>query len=258
MSDALTRAEDAPADPGAETGTADTAEGADAVDGVDGAERSRADRWRGRLIVVAFLIVGIIGAALLKTYVAQSFIIPSGSMENTLKKGDRVVVTTYDATDIRRGDIVVFADPDDWLNDPQPTGLAGLFRDALVAVRLLPDRTGDYLIKRVIGMPGDHVVADGTGPITVNGTPIHEPYIKPGRAPSELAFDVVVPPGKVWVMGDNRSNSEDSRYHQDDANGGFVPLDDVVGVAKSVAWPISRWGSLTDGEEAFSGVPSAS
>ncbi|QKD79484.1 MULTISPECIES: signal peptidase I [Actinomyces] len=261
MSDALTRAEDAPAGPDAETepaGAAEGADGADAVDGADGAGRSRADRWRGRLIVVAFLIVGIIGAALFKSYIAQSFIIPSGSMENTLKNGDRVVVTRYDATNIHRGDIVVFADPGDWLNDPQPTGLAGLARDALIAARLLPDRTGDHLIKRVIGMPGDHVVADGVGPITVNGIPVSEPYIKPGRAPSELAFDVVVPPGKIWVMGDNRSNSEDSRHHQDDANGGFVPLDDVVGVAKSVVWPVSRWGGLSDGREAFSSVPPAS
>lgn len=258
MSDALTRAEDVPAGPDAETEPAGTAEGTDAVDGADGVERSRADRWRGRLTVVAFLIVGLIGAALVKSYVAQSFVIPSGSMENTLQEGDRVVVTMYDSTDIHRGDVVVFADPDDWLNDPQPTGLRGLLQDTLIAVRILPDRTGDYLIKRVIGMPGDHVVADGVGPITVNGAPVDEPYIKPGRAPSELAFDVVVPPGRVWVMGDNRANSEDSRYHQDDANGGSVPLSDVVGVAKGVAWPFSRWGGLTDGERAFTGVPPAS
>ena len=211
MSDAPTSAEDAPArqaaqDPAEapeETRATEETEGsqeADSPEGADNAEEARSSRWRGRFIVAAFLVIGLVCAALFKSYVAQSFVIPSGSMENTLQKGDRVVVTMYDSTDIQRGDVVVFADPDDWLNDPQPTGLRGLLQDALIAVRVLPDRTGDYLIKRVIGMPGDHVVADGVGPITVNGTPINEPYIKPGRAPSELAFDVVVPPGKVWVM----------------------------------------------------------
>ena len=193
MSDAPTRAEDAPdhqaaQDPAEAPEETSAAEEAEETQDAD-AEQSRSSRWRGRLIVAAFLVIGLVCAALFKSYVAQSFVIPSGSMENTLQKGDRVVVTMYDSTDIQRGDVVVFADPDDWLNDPQPTGLRGLLQDALIAVRVLPDRTGDYLIKRVIGMPGDHVVADGVGPITVNGTPINEPYIKPGRAPSELAFD---------------------------------------------------------------------
>ena len=176
-------------------------------------------------------------------------------MENTLKVGDGVAVTMYDAKDLERGDVVVFTDPDNWLNVEDPTGLRGVIRDTLVLIHLLPENTGHYLIKRVIGVAGDHVVADGRGSLTVNGVPVNETYLKPGRSASEMAFDVVVPRGFVWVMGDNRSNSSDSRYHQDDAHGGFVPIDDVIGVAKQIVWPLSRWSGLSEGREAFAAVP---
>ena len=104
-------------------------------------------------------------------------------------------------------------------------------------------------------MPGDHVVADGKGSFTVNGVELHEGYLKPGRSASEVAFDVTVPEGYIWVMGDNRSNSSDSRYHQNDVHRGFVPVGNVVGVAKNVVWPYSHWSSLTSGQEVFSQVP---
>ena len=122
---------------------------------------------------------------------------------------------------------------------------------------LLPEHTGHHLVKRVIGVGGDHVVADGKGTLSVNGVVIKEPYVKDGQSPSLTSFDVTVPQGYVWVMGDNRGNSADSRYHRDDAHGGFVPLKNVVGVAKVVyQWTNpSRWGWLQGGEQAFSQVP---
>ncbi|WP_308807150.1 MULTISPECIES: signal peptidase I [unclassified Actinomyces] len=204
------------------------------------------------LIVLAVLVV----VALVKTFVVQTFGIPSGSMEDTLREGDRVAVTMYDSGDVDRGDIVVFSDPDNWLTVTEPTGLRGLVQDTLIFLHLLPENTGHYLIKRVIGVGGDHIVADGNGSLSINGVEVDEPYLKPGRSASDVAFDVTVPEGYVWVMGDNRSNSADSRFHQDDVNGGFVPLDDVAGIAKIVLWPSSRWSTLSDGG-AFDAVPDA-
>ena len=228
-----------------------------------GARRTRAGagstrrrrRWIPHRSTILVVVIVIALTALFKTFVIQWFEIPSGSMENTLKVGDGVAVTMYDAKDLERGDVVVFTDPDNWLNVEDPTGLRGVIRDTLVLIHLLPENTGHYLIKRVIGVAGDHVVADGRGSLTVNGAPLDETYLKIGTSPSEVAFDVVVPEGFVWVMGDNRSNSADSRYHQGDSHGGFVPIDDVAGVAKVVVWPISHWRGLGGGHEAFKDVP---
>ena len=193
--------------------------------------------------------------AVIRTFVIQSFTIPSGSMEDTLNEGDRVTVTMYDSNTVERGDVVVFTDPDHWLMTQEPTGLQGLAQDFLVAIRIFPQNAGHHLIKRVIGMPGDHIVADGNGSLSVNGVELHEDYLKPGRSASDLAFDVTVPEGYIWVMGDNRSNSSDSRYHQNDAHHGFVPMGNVVGVAKHVVWPYSHWSGLSSGRQVFSQVP---
>ena len=217
--------------------------------------RRRRRRWIPHRSTILVVVIVVALTALFKTFVIQWFEIPSGSMENTLEVGDEVAVTMYDAQDLERGDVVVFTDPDHWLDVEDPTGLRGVIRDTLVLIHLLPENTGHYLIKRVIGVAGDHIVADGRGSLTVNGVPVNETYLKPGRSASEMAFDVVVPEGFVWVMGDNRSNSADSRYHQDDAHGGFVPIDDVAGVAKVVVWPIGHWRGLGDGHEAFKDVP---
>ena len=217
--------------------------------------RRRRRRWIPHRSTILVVVIVVALTALFKTFVIQWFEIPSGSMENTLEVGDEVAVTMYDAQDLERGDVVVFTDPDHWLDVEDPTGLRGVIRDTLVLIHLLPENTGHYLIKRVIGVAGDHIVADGRGSLTVNGVPVNETYLKPGRSASEMAFDVVVPRGFVWVMGDNRSNSSDSRYHQDDAHGGFVPIDDVAGVAKVVVWPIGHWRGLGDGHEAFKDVP---
>ncbi|WP_172120944.1 signal peptidase I [Actinomyces faecalis] len=220
-------------------------------------EEPEAPRKRKRGSTFLVFVLALVAAALLKSFVLQWFEIPSGSMEDTLTVGDRVAVTMYDSTSVSRGDVVVFRDPDSWLTVTDPTGLRGLARDTLVLLRLLPEDSGHHLIKRVIGMPGDHVVADGQGSLSVNGVELDEPYLKEGVSASTIAFDVTVPEGCVWVMGDNRSNSADSRYHQDDAHHGFVPLDDVVGVAKAIVWPAGRWGSLGGGEDVFTTVPEA-
>ena len=208
-----------------------------------------------RLVLVVAVVILV--PALLRAYVVQIYEIPSGSMERTLRDGDKVAVPMYGSDDVERGDVIVFSDPDDWLHVKEPTGLRGATQRLMVSVNLLPENTGHHLVKRVIGVGGDHVVADGKGTLTVNGVAIKEPYVKDGQSSSLTSFDVTVPQGYVWVMGDNRSNSADSRYHRDDAHGGFVPLKNVVGVAKVVfQWThLSRWGLLGGGESAFSDVP---
>ena len=213
---------------------------------------SRLKQWG---ITLSYLVIAVVIIALIRTFVIQSFTIPSGSMEDTLTEGDRVTVTMYDSRDIERGDVVVFTDPDQWLTTQEPTGLQGAIQDFLVAIRIFPKNAGHHLIKRVIGMPGDHLVADGRGSLSVNGVEIHEDYLKPGRSSSDIAFDVTVPEGHVWVMGDNRSNSRDSRYHIGERNGGFVPVDNVAGRAWAIFYPFSRFGSIDDASKVFAGVP---
>lgn len=207
-----------------------------------------------RRLAAAVVVVAVV--ALVRSVLFQTFLIPSGSMEDTLAQGDRVIVSLWDADSVERGDVIVFTDPDNWLGEvTPPTGLRGALEDVLVTLRILPEDAGHHLIKRVVGLPGDHVVADGSGSLTVNGVAIEEPYLKPGRSASDTAFDITVPAGHLWVMGDNRSNSSDSRDHQTDAHGGFVPVEDVIGVARLVAWPVSRWGGLGGAEATFATVP---
>lgn len=209
-------------------------------------------RWGGTIGVV---LVVILISALLKTFVVQTFTIPSSSMETTLMTGDRVAVSVWDADDVQKGDIVVFKDPDHWLDVEDPTGFRGFVQDALILIHLLPEDSGHHLIKRVIGTAGDHVVSDGKGSITVNGVTVDETYVEAGELPSEVAFDVTVPEGYLWVMGDNRANSADSRYHQNDSHQGFVPVEDVVGVARDVIWPVTELADVDDGTKVFDDVP---
>nr|WP_289233072.1 signal peptidase I [Barrientosiimonas endolithica] len=186
---------------------------------------------------------------------AQPFWIPSGSMNQTLIEGDRVVVSklTPGPFDLNRGDVVVFEDPGGWLQTQTPE--RGPVATALEFVGLYP--AGDnHLIKRVIGMPGDRVVCcDRQQRLTVNGTPLTEPYVQPGDNPSDLRFDVRVPAGRVWVMGDHRSDSSDSRYH-DDGTGraGSVPIDKITGRAVVIVWPVGRMGWLSDYSSTFDKV----
>jgi signal peptidase I len=202
--------------------------------------------WRElAVIIVAALVLTI----LLKAFVVQVFSIPSGSMENTLMVGDRVLVNklVYHFRSIDRGDIVVFSGQGSWDPPAPPASGDPIVRawDDLSNLVGISAPGTDY-IKRVIGLPGDHVVCcDAQGRVTVNGIPLNEKsYIYPGAAPSLIRFNITVPPGRLWVMGDNRADSDDSRYRLNDPGSGTIPESAVVGRAFVIIWPTSRIGDL--------------
>jgi signal peptidase I len=217
------------------------------ADSTAGAEKVKRKRsfWRDlAVIVVAALVLTI----LLKAFVVQVFSIPSGSMENTLLPGDRILVSkiVYRFRPIARGDIVVFSGAGSWDPPAQPPAnwFDGILDDAENLVGIAGPDT-DY-VKRVIGIPGDHVACcNDAGQVTVNGVPLSESsYIYPGDAPSELRFSIIVPPGRLWVMGDNRADSDDSRYRGNDPGEGTIPESAVVGRAFLIIWPLSRVSDL--------------
>lgn len=208
------------------------------------------------IIVVSALVLSWI----IKTFLVQAFYIPSSSMEDTLQVNDRILVSKMTPTvfDINRGDIVVFTDPGGWLDGyvTQDTPGQNAVRSVLTFIGILPQDAGNHLVKRVIGLPGDNVVCcDAGGNITVNDEPIMENYLKDGVAPSAVDFDVVVPDDALWVLGDNRSDSGDSRYNMGKPGGGFVPVDNVVGTAFVTMWPFDRMTWLGNPEEDFNDVP---
>jgi signal peptidase I len=191
------------------------------------------------------VIVALAVSLLIKTFLVQFFYIPSGSMENTLQIQDRVAVNKvpFISGSINRGDVVVFRDPANWLPEPfeaTDNKVIAKIKDGLVAVGILPNPAKQYLVKRVIGVAGDQVVCCSNGKLTINGKETNEPYIFAGNKPSDLDFNVTVPEGKVWVMGDHRGSSADSRYHQDDVNNGFVPVDKVTGRVYAIIWPFKN------------------
>ena len=205
-------------------------------------------RKKGSLLreLPILVVVALVVSLFIKTFVVQFFYIPSGSMENTLQIKDRVAVNKvpFISRSISRGDVVVFRDPDDWLPeivDYDTNKYVSKAKSALVAVGVLPNPTKQYLVKRVIGVEGDHIVCcTKAGNLTINDVEVTEPYIYAGNKPSEMKFDVTVPKGKLWVMGDHRGASADSRYHQEDINKGFVPISRVTGRVVAVIWPFKN------------------
>lgn len=206
--------------------------------------RARVPAWLEfpLLILGAFFV-----AFLVKTFLVQAFYIPSGSMEDTLQVGDRVLVNkvVYHVRPIERGDIVVFDGTGSFISgpvvEPDVMPLERVTRLLGDIVGLAPPRDTDF-IKRVIGVGGDRVVCcDAQDRITVNGVPLDErDYLYRNNPPSKQSFDVLVPEGKLWVMGDHRSASADSRAHMGEPGGGFVPVDHVIGRAFAVVWPFSQ------------------
>ncbi|MBS2962823.1 signal peptidase I [Actinocrinis puniceicyclus] len=223
--------------------------------------------WREIPILLGIALLLALG---IKTFMVQAFFIPSQSMQNTILPGDRVLVNKFSpwfGAQPQRGQIVVFHDPGGWLDGTAtPTSGNAVVRgvkDVFTFVGLLPAGNEHDLIKRVIGVPGDRVVCcDAQGRITVNSVPLEETgYLFPRAQPSTIRFDVTVKPGRIWVMGDNRGDSADSRYHMTGGSDGTVPISDVVGHAFVLIWPPSRAGGLgvpaTFHQKALAGIPSA-
>ena len=197
------------------------------------------------ILVILALIVSI----LIKSFLVQFFYIPSGSMENTLQVQDRVAVNRvpFIGNDISRGDVIVFRDPAGWLPEASSYNenrITSAIREGLVIVGVIPNPAKQYLVKRVIGVAGDNVVAKDQV-LTINGKPTNEPYIFAGNTPSDTDFNITVPEGKVWVMGDHRGASGDSRVHQDDVNNGMVPVEKITGRVVATIWPLSLIGFIS-------------
>jgi signal peptidase I len=212
------------------------------------------------IIVAAALVVSF----LIKTFLIRSFYIPTESMEDTLQKDDRIIVSqlTPQLVPVQHGDVVVFVDPGGWLslqpgvseNDP----LSRVLNAISLFVGLSGPNDNEHLVKRVIGLPGDVVeCCDALGALSINGVPISEPYTALPEGVNKVSssdFSVTVPEGSLWVLGDNRYNSADSRRNTDKPGGGFVPLDNVVGRAIVISWPSDRWQWLDNFPESFVGV----
>lgn len=225
--------------------------------------------WRElkKNVFVAFIldIVVIVGSALLlslviKTFLIRSFFIPSGSMLETLRIDDRIVVNELvpSLIAIERGDVVVFKDPGGWLSSIDDTKKTNIWTDTVdeflgIFGITAPD-SAQHLVKRVIGLPGDRVACSG-GLLKINGVPITETYLAKGTSASQKDFDITVPKGSYWMMGDNRSNSEDSRYHTDLPSKGFVAQKFIVGKAFVITWPQKHWTWLGNYPDVFKDVP---
>lgn len=191
------------------------------------------------------LITAITLSVLLRTFIFQAFFVPSESMVGTLLKDDRIIASklSYRFTEINRGDIVVFSDPGNWLPDPRPeTGVKANITKLFTWIGILPANSGSDLVKRVIGLPGDHIQCCTNRNIVVNGFELkNEPYTR--GFSDQIEFDIIVPEGRLFVMGDNRQQSSDSRFHIDDRLG-TIPINNVVGQVVSVVWPLDRFGTM--------------
>ncbi|NJQ02297.1 signal peptidase I [Streptomyces zingiberis] len=201
-------------------------------------------RWAGAVTAVAVAVV-----LMLSAWVVQPFLVPSGSMEPTLRVGDRVLVNKLAyrfGNEPRRGDVVVFDGTGSFVHGGRSGGvLTGPLREAAAAVGLVEPEETDY-VKRVVGTGGDRVTCcDERGRIKVNGVALDEVYLPPGESPSQVPFDIAVPEGRLWVMGDHRGDSRDSRDHLGSPGGGTVPVERVIGRADWIGWPARHWTTVT-------------
>jgi signal peptidase I len=238
----------------------------DSADADSGAESKQRPRWVGWLVEALIIVLGaMVLTSVLRLFVYQTFNVPTGSMEHTIDTGDSIIAVKL--IDFERGDVVVFEDPGDWLRGAKPEEPTGV-RKALEWVGLLPSTATRHLVKRVIGMPGDHVVCcDASGRITVNGVAlVEDEYLFATNgvavAPSDMRFDVIVPKDRIFVMGDHRNESADSRYHLCEVTDGqppgmaaFVPIENITGTVVAVSGPWSRMGRIRI-PETFENVPS--
>lgn len=229
---------------------------------------SASSRKRGWLLflrdILLIFLAALLISFLIKTFLIRSFYIPSSSMEQTLHIDDRIIVNqlTPGLVPVEHGDVVVFRDPGGWLTPtiaaPPANWLVGAVDALFTFVGLSASDSNDHLIKRVIGLPGDTVVCcNDFGQLTVNSVPLEEPYTTlPQDAVKATRddFEITVPDDSLWVMGDNRYNSADSVFHRNDPTGGFVPLENVVGRALFISWPIDRWSWLDNYPTTFRGV----
>lgn len=198
--------------------------------------------WRGLREVAVIVVVALVLSALIRAFLLQAFYVPSASMEDTLRPGDRIIASKVTTTisGVKRGEIVVFKDPGNWLPEPLPLAddWRTTLRQGLTFIGVLPSDSGDDLVKRVIGIGGDRVACcDAEGRIVVNGVPLDEDYII--GPTDQVRFDVTIPDDGMFVLGDNRGDSRDSRYHLD-MNDGAVPVDNAVGRVILVLWPFDR------------------
>lgn len=224
--------------------------------------RSRSIKLFVRDIIVIFVAAIIISVGI-KTFLIRSFYIPSSSMTNTLQVNDRIIVNQLipDVVPLQRGDVVVFRDPGGWLPPQQETvanPVVGAIDWFLTTIGLSASDSNDHLIKRVIGLPGDTVICcNPVGQMEVNGAPLDEPYLNLPEGVSKVSgddFSQVVPAGSLWVMGDNRYSSKDSRYNTETPSGGFVPIDNLVGRAFVITWPSANWSWIDNYPDTFRGV----
>ena len=211
-------------------------------------ERKDRNKKRPSLGRELLTVVGtaLVLSILVRTFLIQAFYVPSASMEDTLQENDRIIVSKISTrfTGIDRSNVIVFHDPDGWLGEGFPNPYDTPVGRVLQAVGIVPSNSGNDLVKRVIGVANDQVeCCDASGRVTVNGVAIADSYMKEGITSDQVTVSVLVPEGNVFVMGDNRGNSEDSRFHLD-KNNGMVPVEEIIGRVAMRIWPISRIGGI--------------
>jgi signal peptidase I len=209
--------------------------------GKSGRSGDSAARATGHFLkeLVIIVVIALVASALLRAFVVQAFFVPSGSMLPTIQLNDRILVSRIG--DVQRGEVVVFEDPGGWIPADEQAPPPGKVRKAFEFVGVLPASGHEHLVKRVIGLPGDHVVCCDKGELVINGQRVDESdflNVRHGPADNDQ-YDVVVPKDHIFVLGDNRDVSGDSSVHLPSQDA-FVPMDLVTGRAFAVIWPFDH------------------